>query len=144
MQRPGHTGRKALAKEKLATAFSTIMPSNDVLKKTVWPGQLTVLSRKIERSCTGPFNWGGAHCAGENVKRKTGPFPQKSLKTTKQEQNNKTTKRAQPATATRNPPARLPGARAKKQTTKRQKRLQRQIQVRLNVHRNILRKAPIR
>ena len=30
------------------------------------------------RHCTGPFNWGGAHCAGEKVKRKTGPFLQKS------------------------------------------------------------------
>ena len=30
------------------------------------------------RHCTGPFNWGGAHCAGEKMKRKTGPFLQKS------------------------------------------------------------------
>ena len=41
----------------------------------VWPGQSTVLSRKRERSCTGPFNWGGAHCAGENVKRTDRTIP---------------------------------------------------------------------
>ena len=33
-----------------------------------------------EKCCTGPFNWGEAHCAGENVKRRTGPFLRKSLK----------------------------------------------------------------
>ena len=32
-----------------------------------------------EKSCTGPFNWSEAHCAGENVKRRTGPFQRKSL-----------------------------------------------------------------
>ena len=83
----------------------------------VWPGQSTVLSRKRERSCTGPFNWGGAHCAGENVKQTdSGPFLQKSLQQTQTKQQQK---RAQPATATRNPPARLPGARAQKQQPKR-------------------------
>ena len=56
----------------------------------VWPGQSTGLSRKRERSCTGPFNWGGAHCAGENVKQRTEPFLQKSLEKqtqTKPQQN---------------------------------------------------------
>ena len=32
-----------------------------------------------EKCCTGPFNWGEAHCAGEKVKRKIGPFQRKSL-----------------------------------------------------------------
>ena len=72
-------------------------------------GPVSKMSQPKTRRCTGPFNWGGAHCAGEKVKRKIGPFLQKS-----QPKKNKT-KRARPATATRNPPARLPGARAKKQ-----------------------------
>ena len=76
-------------------------------------GQYGPVSRmshpEYPRHCTGPFNWGGAHCAGEKVKRKTGPFLQKS------HQKQAKTNRARPATATRNPPARLPGARAKKQ-----------------------------
>ena len=38
------------------------------------------LIQKSKRRCTGPFNWGDAHCAGENVKHKTGPFLQKSHK----------------------------------------------------------------
>ena len=77
-------------------------------------GQYGPVSRMFQpktRYYTGPFNWGGAHCAGEKVKRKTGPFLQKSHQ--KQAKAN----RAQPATVTRNPPARLPGTRAKKQTT---------------------------
>ena len=41
-------------------------------------GPVSQLSRS-EESCTGPFNWGEAHCAGENVKRKIGPFQWKSL-----------------------------------------------------------------
>ena len=32
-----------------------------------------------EKSCTGPFNWGEVHCAGEKVKRRTGPVQRKSL-----------------------------------------------------------------
>ena len=75
-------------------------------------GPVSQLSRS-EESCTGPFNWGEAHCAGEKVKRKIGPFLWKSLKNqtrTRTQQNG-----AQPATATRNPPARLPGARAKEE-----------------------------
>ena len=36
-------------------------------------GPVSQLSRS-EESCTGPFNWGEAHCAGEKVKRKIGPF----------------------------------------------------------------------
>ena len=71
-------------------------------------GPVSQLSRS-EKCCTGPFNWGEAHCAGEKVKRKIGPFLRKSLWTKQEQQHNKG---AQPATATRNPPARLPGARA--------------------------------
>ena len=44
-------------------------------------GQNGPVSRMFQpktRHCTGPFNWGGAHCAGEKVKRKLGPFLQKS------------------------------------------------------------------
>ena len=41
-------------------------------------GPVSQLSRS-EKRCTGPFNWGEAHCAGENVKRRTGPFQRKSL-----------------------------------------------------------------
>ena len=73
-------------------------------------GPVSQLSRS-EKCCTGPFNWGEAHCAGEKVKRKIGPFQRKSLWTKQEQQHNKG---AQPATATRNPPARLPGARAEK------------------------------
>ena len=83
----------------------------------VWPGQLTVLSRKKRRSCTGPFNWGGARCAGENVKQLNRTIPTESLE--QQTQTKPQQRRAQPATATRNPPARLPGARAKNQQPKR-------------------------
>ena len=32
-----------------------------------------------KKNCTGPFNWGEVHCAGEIVKRRAGPFQQKSL-----------------------------------------------------------------
>ena len=32
-----------------------------------------------KKNCTGPFNWGEAHCAGEIVKRRAGPFQRKSL-----------------------------------------------------------------
>ena len=41
-------------------------------------GPVSQLSRS-EKCCTGPFNWGEAHCAGEKVKRKIGPFQRKSL-----------------------------------------------------------------
>ena len=41
-------------------------------------GPVSQLSRS-EESCTGPFNWGEAHCAGEKVKRKIGQFQWKSL-----------------------------------------------------------------
>ena len=57
------------------------------------------------------LNWSEAHCAGEKVKQKIGPFQRKSPWTKQEQQHNKG---AQPATATRNPPARLPGARAEK------------------------------
>ena len=93
-------------------------------------GPVSQLSRS-EESCTGPFNWGEAHCAGERVKRKIGPFLWKSLKN---QTRTRTQKRgAQPATATRNPLARLPGARANEETDPTSKRLHQQILVRLNV-----------
>ena len=93
-------------------------------------GPVSQLSRSEER-CTGPFNWGEAHCAGEKVKRKIGPFLRKSLKN--QTRTRTQQKGAQPATATRNPLARLPGARAKEENTTTNKRLHQQILVRLNV-----------
>ena len=93
-------------------------------------GPVSQLSRS-EESCTGPFNWGEAHCAGEKVKRKIGPFLWKSLKN--QTKTRTQQKGAQPATATRNPLARLPGARAKEEKTTTNKRLHKQILVRLNV-----------
>ena len=66
----------------------------------VWPGQSTVLSTTRVLSCTGPFNWGGAHCAGENVKH-----PDRTIPTEVSSRKNKqTANRARPATATRNPP----------------------------------------
>ena len=37
-------------------------------------GPVSQLSRS-EESCTGPFNWGEAHCAGEKVKRKDRTIP---------------------------------------------------------------------
>ena len=102
-------------------------------------GPVSQLSRS-EKCCTGPFNWGGAHCAGEKVKRKIGQFQRKSLRTKQEQKHNQG---AQPATATRNPPARLPGARAEKTTNHNKKRLQRQILVRLNVQRSALNDALI-
>ena len=93
-------------------------------------GPVSQLSRSEER-CTGPFNWGEAHCAGEKVKRKIGPFLRKSLKN--QTRTRTQQKGAQPATATRNPLARLPGARANEETNPTSKRLHQQILVRLNV-----------
>ena len=93
-------------------------------------GPVSQLSR-LEERCTGPFNWGEAHCAGEKVKRKIGPFLRKSLKN--QTRTRTQQKGAQPATATRNPLARLPGARANEETNPTNKRLHQQILVRLNV-----------
>ena len=40
-------------------------------------GPVSQLSR-LEKSCTGSFNWGEAHCAGENVKRRTEPFQERA------------------------------------------------------------------
>ena len=51
-------------------------------------GPVSQLSRS-EESCTGPFNWGEAHCAGEKVKRKIGPFLRKSLKNQTRKEHNK-------------------------------------------------------
>ena len=63
--------------------------------------------------CTGPFNWGEAHFAGEKVKQTRRTIKKKSHEKhpTKQQ---RTATRAQPATATRNPPARLPVERTAK------------------------------
>ena len=67
-------------------------------------GPVSQLSRS-EKSCTGPFNWGEAHCAGEKVKRRTGPFLRKSL-------TNQTRTRTQPRGAARHgnqePPGQAP------------------------------------
>ena len=67
-------------------------------------GPVSQLSRS-EKSCTGPFNWGEAHCAGEKVKRRTGPFLRKSL-------TSQTRTRTQPRGAARHgnqePPGQAP------------------------------------
>ena len=34
-----------------------------------WPGQQTAHVANSIQHCTGPFNWGEAHCAGEKVKQ---------------------------------------------------------------------------
>ena len=78
----------------------------------LWPVWRSVNCLGQKKSCTGPFNWSEAHCAGENVKRRAGPFLWKSLRI---QTRTKTQHGAQPATATRNPSARLPGARTEKQ-----------------------------
>ena len=93
-----------------------------------------------EKCCTGPFNWGGAHCAGENVKRRTGPFLRKSLKN-----QTRTTTQQKGRSPPRQPGTPRPGSRVHgpRITTTANKRLHRQIQVRLNVHRHVSRKALI-
>ena len=90
-----------------------------------------------------PFNWGGAHCAGEIVKQTERTIPTEVSKSTKK---NKTAKQQnghspprQPGTP--RPRSQVHGPRSKR--PKEHKRLQRQIQVRLNVHRNALKKALI-
>ena len=92
-------------------------------------GPVSQLSRSEER-CTGPFNWGEAHCAGEKVKRKIGPFQWKSLWI---KPNSKTTKGRGPP---RQPGTPRPGSQVhgpKRKTTTTNKRLHKQILVRLNV-----------
>ena len=92
-------------------------------------GPVSQLSRS-EESCTGPFNWGEAHCAGEKVKRKIGPFQWKSLCI---KPNSKTTKGRGPP---RQPGTPRPGSQVhgpKRKTTTTNKRLHKQILVRLNV-----------
>ena len=73
--------------------------------------------------------WGRAHCAGENVKLQTGPLLQKSLHKTSNQQTGHGPPR-QPGTP--RPGSQVHGPRS---NTKNHKRLQRQIQVRLNAHR---------
>ena len=72
---------------KMWTRFSSSTASSDSLGlhsffflrlPTGQYGPVSQLSRSDEH-CTGPFNWGEAHCAGEKVKRKKGPFQWKSL-----------------------------------------------------------------
>ena len=95
-----------------------------------------------EKSCTGPFNWGGAHCAGENVKRRTGPFLRKSLNN-----QTRTTTQQKGRSPPRQPGTPRPGYQVhgpRRKQPKEHKRPHRQIQVRLNVHRNVLGKALIR
>ena len=92
-------------------------------------GPVSQLSRS-EESCTGPFNWGEAHCAGEKVKRKIEPFQWKSLWI---KPNSKTTKGRGPP---RQPGTPRPGSQVhgpKRKTTTTNKRLHKQILVRLNV-----------
>ena len=92
-------------------------------------GPVSQLSRS-EEHCTGPFNWGEAHCAGEKVKRKKGPFQWKSLWI---KPNRKTTKGRGPP---RQPGTPRPGSQVhgpKRKTTTTNKRLHKQILVRLNV-----------
>ena len=102
-------------------------------------GPVSQLSRS-EKSCTGPFNWGEAHCAGENVKRRTGPFQRKSLtnqtKTTTQQ-------RGAARHGNQEPPGQAPRRTGRTKTTNTTKRLHRQILVRLNVQRNALNDALI-
>ena len=102
-------------------------------------GPVSQLSRS-EKCCTGPFNWGEAHCAGENVKRRTGPFLRKS-----QKNQTRTTTRQKGRSPPRQPGTPRPGSQVHgpKTATKAHKRLHRQIQVRLNVHRNALNDALI-
>ena len=102
-------------------------------------GPVSQLSRS-EKCCTGPFNWGEAHCAGEKVKRKTRPFLRKSRMNQK-----RTTTRQRGAARHGNqePPGQAPRCTGQKTATKAQRRLHRQIQVRLDVHRNALNDALI-
>ena len=92
-------------------------------------GPVSQLSRSEER-CTGPFNWSEAHCAGEKVKRKIGPFQWKSLWI---KPNSKTTKGRGPP---RQPGTPRPGSQVhgpKRKTTTTSKRLHKQILERLDV-----------
>ena len=95
------------------------------------------MSQPKTRRCTGPFNWGGAHCAGEKVKRRTGPFLQKS-------HSNKQNKTGTARHGNQEPPGQAPRCTGQEATTKHKKRLRPQIQVRLNVHRSVHKHARIR
>ena len=101
-------------------------------------GPVSQLSRS-EKSCTGPFNWGEAHCAGENVKRRTGPFQRKSLTN----QTKTTQQRGAARHGNQEPPGQAPRCTGRTKTTNTTKRLHRQILVRLNVQRNALNDALI-
>ena len=74
----------------LAAAESTLIGTLVVLEKALVAFffscvcLLASMARSVncvgqKKNCTGPFNWGEAHCAGEIVKRRAGPFQRKSL-----------------------------------------------------------------
>ena len=99
--------------EELVVAAMVLVAAVEVFFSLRLPtgqyGPVSQLSRS-EEHCTGPFNWGEAHCAGEKGETKERTIPvEVSMNQTKPQNN----QGARPATATRNPPARLPGARAK-------------------------------
>ena len=74
-----------IARRLTGAPFITVDSTGKHFKEFDYPrlpngqyGPVSQLSRS-EKCCTGPFNWGGAHCAGEKVKRKIGQFQRKSL-----------------------------------------------------------------
>ena len=97
----------------------------------VWPGQSTVLFTLRLHTCTGPFNWGKAHFAGEKVRHPVRTKRKKSLN----QQKTTTETKAQPATATRNP---RPGSQLHEPRKKHRQHTPRDFtlsnKVRLNVH----------
>ena len=90
-------------------------------------------SNLYTQCCTGPFNWGEAHCAGEKVKHTSRTFKKKSHKdnqtNNKQQQPGRSPPR-QPGTP--RPGSQLHEPRKEQQTTR--DFTMRQIKVRLNVH----------
>ena len=127
---------------KLATRQSQAKKKNTIFFLRLPNGQYGPVSQlsRSEKCCTGPFNWGEAHCAGENVKRRTGPFLRKSPKNQKQEQQHDKGRSRPRQPGTPRPGSQVHGP---KTATKAHRRLHRQIQVRLNVHRNALNDALI-
>ena len=91
-----------------------------------------------EKSCTGPFNWSEAHCAGKNVKRRIGPFQRKSLTN----QTRTTTQQRGAARHGNQEPPSQASRGAEKTNHHKQETLQTDLG-RLNVHRNALNNALI-
>ena len=125
-------GRFDTSLSLLGQTFGCSVPSHHFFFLRLPYGQYGPVSQlsRSEESCTGPFNWGEAHCAGEKVKRKIGPFQWKSLWI---KSNSKTTKGRGPP---RQPGTPRPGSQVhgpKRKTTTTNKRLHKQILVRLNV-----------